>query len=191
MIFNLYSRVKVKVGDDEEHVFDATRLMYTEVAEIEKCTGTPYGEWRRQLGEYSITAIAALLHVLRKRDGQSSDFAAMQFNAATLDVIPLHEDDREFTAAEVEADMTKRLAAAAETANPISATAAAVAPENGSKPATTISSPSSQSGSGSGRGNGRSSSGKTSSSSRASLTPRLLPVPRTPRDAAAVADGSP
>src|SRR5258708_30861467 len=98
MIFNLYSRVKVKVGDDEEHVFDATRLMYTEVAEIEKCTGTPYGEWRRQLGEDSITAIAALLHVLPQRDGQSSDFAAIQVNAATLHAIPLHEDDREFTA---------------------------------------------------------------------------------------------
>src|SRR5258706_7961444 len=109
MIFNLYSRVLVKVGDDEQHIFDATRLMYTEVAEIEKCTGVSYGEWRRQLGEYSITAIAALLHVLRKRDDQPSDFATMQFNAAALDVVPLHADDREFTVEEVAEDWKKRL----------------------------------------------------------------------------------
>lgn len=167
MIFNLYSRVLVKIGDEEQHIFDATRLMYTEVAEIEKCTGQSYGEWRRQLGQYSITAIGALLHVLRKRDDMPSDFATMQFNAAQLDVVPLHEDDREFTAAEVEADMEKRLADAAEAANPTRAAAVAVAPENGSKPVTSISSLSSPKDSTSGRGSGRSSSGKTSASSRA------------------------
>lgn len=167
MIFNLYSRVLVKVGDEEQHIFDATRLMYTEVAEIEKCTGVSYGEWRRQLGEYSITAIGALLHVLRKRDNMPSDFATMQFNAADLDVIPLHEDDSEFTAADVEADLKKRMAENAEAVNPTRAAAVAVAPENGSKPVTNISSLSSPSGSGSGRGSGRSSSGKTSASSRA------------------------
>src|SRR5260221_14414051 len=101
MIFNLYPRVLVKVGDSEKHIFDATRLMYTEVAEIEKCTGVSYGEWRRQLGEYSITAIAALLHVLRKRDGAGAGFATVQFNAASLDGIPFPADDREFTAEEV------------------------------------------------------------------------------------------
>src|SRR5258707_4047558 len=109
MIFNLYSRVLVKVGDDEQHIFDATRLMYTEVAEIERCTGVSYGEWRRQLGQYSITAIAALLHVLRKRDGTPSDFATMQFNAAELDVAPLHEDGTEFTAAEGGGEPAERL----------------------------------------------------------------------------------
>jgi hypothetical protein len=166
MIFNLYSRVLVKVGDDEQHIFDATRLMYTEVAEIEKCTGLAYGEWRRQLGEYSITAIAALLHVLRKRDGTVSDFATMQFNAAALDVVPLHDDDSEFTAEQVEADLKKRLAEAAGPENPTRAAAGVVAPENGSKPVTSISSLSSPKGSTSGRGSGRSSSGKTSASSR-------------------------
>jgi hypothetical protein len=162
MIFNLYSRVLVKVGDDERHIFDATRLMYTEVAEIEKCTGTAYGEWRRQLGEYSITAIAALLHVLRKRDGQAGDWATMQFNAAALDVVPLHEDDTEFTAAEVEADLKKRLADAAGTADPTRAAAAAVAPENGSPPVTNISSLSSPKDSISRRGTGTGSRGKIS-----------------------------
>jgi hypothetical protein len=167
MIFNLYSRVLVKVGDEERHIFDATRLMYTEVAEIEKCTGVSYGEWRRQLGEYSITAIAALLHVLRKRDGTVGDWATMQFNAAALDVVPLHDDDTEFTSAQVEADLKKRMAAAAGAADPTPAAAAAVAPENGSPPVTNISSLSSPSGSASRHGTGTGSRGKTSASSRA------------------------
>jgi hypothetical protein len=186
LIFNLYSRVLVKVGDEERHIFDATRLMYTEVAEIEKCTGVSYGEWRRQLGDYSITAIAALLHVLRKRAGVPSDFATLQFNAAALDVVPLHEDDSEFTAAEVEADLKKRMAdAAGEAEDPTLAAAAAVAPENGSLPVTTISSLSSPSGSESGPGNSASSNGGTSSSSSPISMLRPLPVPGTPHDAAA------
>jgi len=183
MIFNLYSRVLVKVGDEERHIFDATRLMYTEVAEIEKCTGATYGEWRRQLGDYSITAIAALLHVLRKRAGMPSDFATLQFNAAALDVVPLHEDDTEFTAAEVEADLKKRMADASGEADPTLAAAAAVAPENGSLPVTTISSLSSPSGSESGPGNSPNSNGGTSASSSPISMLRPLPVPGTPHDA--------
>src|SRR5258708_40133575 len=93
MIFNLYPRVLVKVGAEEKHIFDAGRLMYTEVAEIEKCTGVSYGEWRRQLGEYSITAIAALLHVLRKRDRMPSGLAKMPFNPPPLDLVPFPEGD--------------------------------------------------------------------------------------------------
>jgi hypothetical protein len=165
VIFNLYSRVLVKVGDDEQYIFDATRLMFTEVAEIEKCTGQSYGEWRRQLGEYSITAVAALLHVLRKREDKPSDWALMQFNAAALDVIPLHEDDREFTAAEVEADIKRRLAGPEP--DPTPAAGVAAGSDGQTQPATNITSLSSPKGSGSGRGSGRSSSGKTSVSSRA------------------------
>lgn len=183
MIFNLYSRVKVKVGD-EEHIYDATRIMYTEVAEIQKVTGTLYAQWRQDLGDYSITAIAALLHVLRKRQGLPSDFAAMQFNVAELDVIPLHDDDSEFTAAEIEADLKQRMAAAGVAANPTSATAGAVAAETPGR-ATSTSSRSSRKGSGSGRGNGSGSSGGTSASSRAISTLRPLPGHGTPGDAAA------
>jgi hypothetical protein len=164
LIFNLYSRVLVKIGDDEQYIFDATRLMFTEVAEIEKCTGQSYGEWRRQLGDYSITAVAALLHVLRKRENVASDWALMQFNAATLDVIPLHEDDREFTPAEVEEDLKKRIAGPdPDPTSPAAGAGSDVPTES----ATNITSLSLPKGSGSGRGNGRSSSGKTSVSSRA------------------------
>jgi hypothetical protein len=170
VIFNLYSRVKLKLGD-EEHVFDHGRLMFTEVAEIEKVTGLSYGEWERELGRFSIAAVAALLHVLRKRDEMPSDFATLQFNVADLNVVPLHDDGSEFTAAEVTADVLRRVDEAKENGGgPTSATAAAVAPESGQQ-ATTITSLSSPSGTGSGPGSSTNGSpGVTSRSSRRTRT---------------------
>jgi hypothetical protein len=170
VIFNLYSRVKLKLGD-EEHVFDHGRLMYSEVAEIEKVTGLSYGEWERELGRFSIAAVAALLHVLRKRDEMPSDFGTLQFNVADLNVVPLHEDGSEFTAAEVTADVLKRVDEAKDNGGgPTSATAAAVAPESG-PPTTKTSTPgSSPSGSGSGRSNGTSSRGRISPAAKATST---------------------
>src|SRR5258707_7493705 len=100
MIFSLYSRVKVKLGD-EEHIFDHARLMYSEVAEIEKVTGLSYGEWERELGRFSIAAVAALLHVLRKRADMPSDFATMQWNVADLAITPLCAEATEFPATQV------------------------------------------------------------------------------------------
>ena len=166
MIFNLYSRVRLKLGD-EEHVFDRARLMYSEVSEIEKVTGLSYAEWERELGRFSITAVGALLHVLRRRAEIPSDYATMQFNAADLSVTPLHEDGREFTADEVTADVLKRVEDAK--APPTSATAAAVAPENGQQ-ATTITSLSLPAGTESAPGNGSTSNGVTSRSSRRTRT---------------------
>lgn len=169
MIFSLYSRLKVKLGD-EEHVFDRGRLMFTEVAEIEKVTGLSYGEWERELARYSITAIGALLHVLRKREGIASDFATMQFNAASLDCVPVHDDGTEFTPAEITADVAKRLADAAAGPGPTrGGDAPAVAAE--SPQATTTTSPSSPAATTSARGNGNGSRGVTSSSSRRTPTP--------------------
>jgi hypothetical protein len=81
----------VKPGD-ERHIFDRAELMYTEVQEIEKVTGSSFAEWERELGRYSITVIAALLHVLRKRDGHASDFASMQSAANDLDCVSMHDD---------------------------------------------------------------------------------------------------
>jgi len=164
LIFNLYPRVVVKLGADESHVFDRSRLMFTEVAEIEKVTGLAYPEWLDQVGQYRITAVAALLHVLRKREGIPSDFGSLEFNVADLDVIPLHDDGREFTPEEVAADLKRRVEEAQRektSGPPTSATAAPVAPA--AAPAvTTGTSPSSPKGSASARGNGTGSPGRTS-----------------------------
>jgi len=161
MIFNLWSRLLIKVGDDERHVFDRSRLMYTEVAEIEKVSGLSFGEWERELSRYSITAIAPLIHVLRKRDGQASDFALMQFNAASLDVVPLHDDGTEYTTAEAAEELERRLKKA-ETDPTGGGDAPALPPAED----TSITSRSSLNGSGSGRGNGTGSAGMTSGSAK-------------------------
>lgn len=107
MIFSLYPRVAVKLGD-ERYEFDRSSLMFTEVVEIENVTGLSFGEWQFELGRYSIRAVAGLLHVLRKRAGVPSDFETMNFAADDLDVTPLHDDGTEFTAAEVAGDIQRR-----------------------------------------------------------------------------------
>lgn len=163
MIFNLYPRVVVRLGE-ERHIFDRSTLMFTEVAEIEKITGLSFAEWQQQLGRYSITAVAALLHILRKRADVESDFETMQFAAADLDVIPLHDDGTDFTADEVAADLEKRMQ---EAQNPVPTIAADPAASEGDPgPATTAStSPASRNGSASARGSGSTSRGGTSRSS--------------------------
>lgn len=171
MIFNLYSRFVIKLGDDERYIFDRTRLMFTEVTEIEKVSGLSYGEWERELGRYSVAAIGPLLHVLRKREGQPSDFATLQFNVAEMDCVPVHDDGTEFTPAEVTADLASRMDDAAAGPGPTrGGEATAVAAEEG-LPDMTITSPSSPPVTASGHSNGTSSRGPTSSSSRRTRTP--------------------
>lgn len=125
-VFRQYERVAVKVGDDESHIYDSKRLMYTEVAEIERVTGLSYAEWQQDLARFSITAVAALLHILRLRAKMPSDFGSLQLNVADLAVIPLGPDDREMTDLEVRDDLAARVAvleqaAAAATAEPVAA----------------------------------------------------------------------
>ncbi len=170
MIFAVYPRVAVKLGD-ERYEFDRASLMFPEVVEIENVTGMSYGEWEAQLSRYSIRAVAALVHVLRRRAGVASNFAAINFAAADLDVVPLHEDGREFTAQEVADDITKRVTEAEEAANPTSATAGPAAVASGPVPQVTsstgLTSPGSTT---SGPGNGNGSPGVTSRSSKRTPT---------------------
>jgi hypothetical protein len=49
----------VKLGD-ERHIFDRAELIYTEVQEIGKVTGSGFAEWERELGRCSITVPATL-----------------------------------------------------------------------------------------------------------------------------------
>lgn len=107
MIFNLYPRVRVKLGG-EAYDFDRSSLMFTEVVEIENATGYSFGEWQSELGRYSIRAAAGLLHILRKRAGVASDFQTLNFSMDDFDVVPLHDDGSEFTLAELDADIKRR-----------------------------------------------------------------------------------
>ena len=172
VIFALYDRVLVKLGGSESHVYSRDGLMFTEVQEIERVTGLSYAEWHQKLGEYSITAVAALLHVLRKREG-ASDFGSMQFAVADLDVVPLHDDGREYTPEEVAADLKRRVEAAAggNGAGPTAAgaTSPAAAASHPIPPAPT--SRSSPSGSESAPGSGTGSPTATGSPARRTSTP--------------------
>ncbi len=165
MIFSLFSRVVVKVGEGERHIFDRARLMYSEVAEIEKVSGLSYGEWEMELGRYSMKAVAPLLHVLRKRGGKPSDYATLEFNVADLDVVPLRDDDTEMTPQDVAEELARRVKAAEPDPTPAVAAESARPPI----PATNGTSRSSPSTTASGRGNGKSSAGRSSAGSE--LTP--------------------
>lgn len=162
MIFNWYSRVVVEIGDDESHVFDHDRLMFTEVAEIEKVTGLSYMEWEQQLRKFSITAVAALVHILRKRAKQPSDFGSMQFNVRELNVWPIHADGTKFTQQEIDEDIARRIKGASEGPDP-TLSAADAAAEPGNPEIMSSTSPSSASASASALGNGSTSPGQTSS----------------------------
>lgn len=170
MIFRLFPRVAVKLGD-ERYIFDRATLMFTEVQEIEKAAGLSYGEWDYELGRHSITAIAALLHVLRQRAGQPSDFKSMNFAAASLDVVPLHDDDREYTPEEIAAELDRRVREAAEGAGPTRAAGAPGVPSGGTgstpRQLTKGLSPSTSE---SGHGNGNGSHGRTGSTAKRTLT---------------------
>ncbi len=177
MIANLmlFQRVMVKLGDDEKHVFDRGRLMYTEVVEIERVTGLQFPEWEYQFTRCSIAAIGALLHILRKRDGQASDFGSMQFNVLDLDAVPIHDDGSEFTDQEIQDELARRVAKAeaGEEPDPTPGGDAATSPEpepEENRPDTTSTSLSSLNGSTSGPGSGSTSPGMTSSSSKPTLT---------------------
>lgn len=171
MIFTFFPRVAVKFGPDERHIFDRSKLMFTEVQEIEKATGLSYAEWEEGLRRYSIVPLAALLHVLRKRDGQPSDFASMQFAVSDLDCMPLHDDDTEYTREEIQAEVAKQLAPDANGAGPIPAADGPGSPsgETGSTPRQ-LTSPSSPNGSASAPGNGNGSPTPTSSPAKPTLT---------------------
>lgn len=169
MIFNLWPRVVVKLGD-ERHIFDRSKLMFTDVQEIERVTKQSFGEWQSELSRYSITAVAALIHVLRKRDGMPSDFSSMQFAADDLDVIPLHDDDTEFTPEECTAELTKRMEEASAGPGPTLAAGEPAAAPVVSLPTPESTSHSSPNGSASARGNGKSSPTRTSSAAKRTST---------------------
>lgn len=169
MIFRYFERFLIKVSADEQHVFDMTNLMFSEVQEIEKVSGLSYGEWQRELRRYSAAGLGPLIHVLRKRAGQSSDYLTMQFNMAKMDCVPIREDGTEMTEQDIGDELQRRIDAA-EAADPTLA-AGDAASESPDQATTSSTSPSSPSGSESAPGNGTSSPGAISSAASPISTP--------------------
>ena len=171
MIFSQFTRVVVKLGD-EAHVYDRKTFTFLDAQRIEEATGLAYPEWEWQLFRSSVTAVAALLHVLRLRDGVASDFKSLAFNMSDLDYVPLHDDDSEYTADEITEEIARRIREAQPGAGPTPAAGAPEAPsgEDHSQPPRPTS-PSSPAVTASGRGSGTGSRTRTGSSSGRTRTP--------------------
>jgi hypothetical protein len=166
MIFALFPRVAVKLGPGERHIFDRATLMFTEVQEIEKVTGLSFAEWQDGLNRGSITSVAALIHILRRRAGTPSDYKSMQFAADDLDYVPVHPDDREYTRAELAAEISRLLDIANNGVGPTPAAAGLAAAPEETAPTTASTNPSSPNGSTSAPGNGSSSRTRTGSGAK-------------------------
>lgn len=166
----MFDRVAVKLGD-EARVWNRKAFTFADAQRVEDATGMTYPEWEFQLRRGSVTAYAALLHVLRVRDGAPSDFKAMAFNMADLDAVPLHDDDSEYTAEEIGEEVARRVRESQADAGPTPAAGAQEAPsgEDPSQPPRPTS-PSSPSGTASSRGTGTSSRTRTGSSSKPTRT---------------------
>jgi hypothetical protein len=172
LIYQFFSRVAVKLGD-ESRTWDRKTFSYADAVRVEEATGMSYPEWEWRLERQSVTAVAALLHVLRLRDGVPSDFKAMAFNMSDLVSVPLHDDDSEYTADEVAEEIIRQTREAQAAADP-GPTRAAAGPEplpEGEGPASPRpTSPSSPASTTSARGSSASSRTRTSSSSRKTPT---------------------
>jgi hypothetical protein len=171
VIFSQFPRVVVKLGD-ERYVYDRKTFTFLDAQRVEEATGMAYPDWEWALFRSSVTAVAALLHVLRLRDGVPSDFKSLAFTMSDLDYVPLHDDDSEYTAEEVTEEVTRRIAEAQPDAGPTPAAAAPEAPsgEDRSAPPRPTS-PSSPAATESGRGSGTGSRTRTGSSSRPTRKP--------------------
>jgi hypothetical protein len=71
--------------------YDSTRLMLTEAIEIQEKTGLNLKRWQAALQELDAYAVKALVYLLKKRAGESPDWAAMEFDLAGLEI----DDDDE------------------------------------------------------------------------------------------------
>lgn len=78
--------MKVSI-DGQVYEYDATRLLFSEVAFVQKKTGMKLQEWQAGLGEMDAFAVAGLVYILKKRAGEQPDWDTLDFDMASLDFI--------------------------------------------------------------------------------------------------------
>lgn len=76
--------MKVKV-DGTEYEYDASKLLFSEAAFVQKKTGMKIQEWQQGLAEMDAFALAGLIYILRKRAGESPDWDTLEFDIASLE----------------------------------------------------------------------------------------------------------
>jgi hypothetical protein len=78
--------IQIKIGD-EEYFFDPVRVANDEAMLIERTCGCTFTQWQKQLEEGSVTALTALVWLLRRRNGQTSlKFTDVHFDLGDFDI---------------------------------------------------------------------------------------------------------
>jgi hypothetical protein len=77
--------VKVTV-DGQVYEYDPSRLMLTEAIEVQEKTGLNLKRWQAGLEEMDAFAVKALVYLLKKRAGETPDWATLDFDLASLDI---------------------------------------------------------------------------------------------------------
>lgn len=75
--------------DGQHYEFDMDRLLFSEMAFVQKKTGLKLQEWQRGLNEMDAFALAGLVYIVRKRAGEQPDWDTLDFDIASFDA----EDD--------------------------------------------------------------------------------------------------
>lgn len=74
--------------DGQAYEYDNARLLFSEAAFVQKKTGMKLPQWQRGLEEQDAFAVAGLVYILRKRAGEQPDWDTLEFDMATLEIIP-------------------------------------------------------------------------------------------------------
>ena len=77
--------------DGKTYEFEQEKLLYSEIAFIQKKTGLKLQQWQDGLGEMDAFALGGLVYILRKRAGEQPDWDTLDFDVASLEIVG--EDD--------------------------------------------------------------------------------------------------
>jgi hypothetical protein len=77
--------MKVTV-DGSTYDYDANRLMVSEAMEIQEKTGLNLRRWNEGLQEMDARAVKGLIYLLKRRAGETVDWASLDFDIGTLDM---------------------------------------------------------------------------------------------------------
>ena len=79
--------MKIKV-DGKVYEYDRTRLLYSEFAFVQKKTGLKLLAWQAALDEWDAEALAGLVYILRRRAGEPVEWDGLEFDLASLEIVP-------------------------------------------------------------------------------------------------------
>lgn len=75
------------VVDGKTYEFEQEKLLYSEIAFIQKRTGLKLQDWQQGLAEMDAFALGGLVYILRKRAGEQPDWDTLDFDVASLEIV--------------------------------------------------------------------------------------------------------